>query len=79
MPSREWPVDQYNLSRAHATCQGFMGVITWLIICLSWGNPWRYGEQMEDLWDNLYRDKRESKSKSAEDILDGTISWEVWT
>lgn len=33
---------------------------------------------MEDLWDNLYRDERESKSKSAEDISDGTISWEVW-
>lgn len=35
VPLCEWVVDQYNLRRAHATCQGFMIVITWLIICLS--------------------------------------------
>lgn len=41
MLSREPPVDQYNLSRAHASCQGFMSVITSLIIRLGWRNPWR--------------------------------------
>lgn len=40
MVSLEPLVNQCNLRRAHGTCQGFMSIITWLIICLRWRNPW---------------------------------------